>query len=1526
VKNASGCISAATSYTINAVPSAPAAPTATLTQPTCTTPTGTITITSPVPAAGITYSIDGINYTNTTGIFSGLVPNTYNVTVKNASGCISAATSYTINAVPSAPAAPTATLTQPTCTTPTGTITITSPVPAAGITYSIDGINYTNNTGIFAGLVLNTYNVTVKNASGCISAATSYTINAVPSAPATPTATLTQPTCTIPTGTITITSPVPAAGITYSIDGINYTNTTGIFSGLAPNTYNVTVKNASGCISAATSYTINAVPSAPAAPTATLTQPTCTTPTGTITITLPVPAAGITYSIDGINYTNTNGIFSGLVPNTYSVTVKNASGCISAATSYTINAVPSAPAAPAATLTQPTCTTPTGTITITSPVPAAGITYSIDGINYTNTTGIFSGLVPNTYNVTVKNASGCISAATSYTINAVPSAPAAPTATLTQPTCTTPTGTITITSPVPAAGITYSIDGINYTNTTGIFSGLVPNTYNVTVKNASGCISAATSYTINAVPSAPAAPTATLTQPTCTTPTGTITITSPVPAAGITYSIDGINYTNTTGIFSGLVPNTYSVTVKNASGCISAATSYTINTVSSAPAAPTATLTQPTCTTPTGTITITTPAPAAGITYSIDGINYTNATGIFTGLAPNTYNVTVKNASGCISAATSYTINAVLSAPAAPTATLTQPTCTTPTGTITITSPVPAAGITYSIDGINYTNTTGIFSGLFPNTYNVTVKNASGCISAATSYTINAVPSAPAAPTATLTQPTCTIPTGTITITSPVPAAGITYSIDGINYTNTTGIFSGLVPNTYSVTVKNASGCISAATSYTINGVPGLLTPTVTIISTSTSICSGGSVTFTATPINGGSNPTYQWMINGVNVTGQTASTFITSTLANGNIVSVVMTSNDPCANPTTATSNPITITTTSVAPSVTITSNTTSICSGGSVTFTATPTNGGSNPTYQWMINGVNVAGQTASTFITSTLANGNSVSVMMTSNDPCANPTTATSNPIAITTTYVTPSVTITSTSTSICSGGSVTFTATPTNGGSNPAYQWMINGVNVTGQTASTFITSTLANVNIVSIMMTSNDPCANPTTATSNPITITTTSVTPSVTITSSSTSICSGGSVTFTATPTNGGSTPTYQWMINGVNVTGQTASTFITSTLANSNIVSVMMTSNDPCANPTTATSNPITITTTSVTPSVTITSSGTSICSGGSVTFTATPTNGGSTPTFQWMINGVNVTGQTASTFIASTLANGNIVSVMMTGNDPCAISVTPVQSQSITIADATPLLIITNPLLVCEPASIDLTASPVTAGSGAGLTFTYWLDANATIPLVNPGVVAVPGTYYIKAQTAGGCFTIKPVVVSIEQTINGIRYPTVTAMINSPLQLTARNQGATYSYKWSPPTGLNFPNTKDPVFTNNTGLEYLITITSSAGCVTVDTLLVRMDGNNGPAVFVPKAWSPNNDGHNDYLFPFLVNITRIKYFRIYNRWGTKVFETNVVGQGWNGVYKGKPQVMDVYTWSIETEAVNGKIYKSAGTAVLLR
>jgi gliding motility-associated-like protein len=310
-------------------------------------------------------------------------------------------------------------------------------------------------------------------------------------------------------------------------------------------------------------------------------------------------------------------------------------------------------------------------------------------------------------------------------------------------------------------------------------------------------------------------------------------------------------------------------------------------------------------------------------------------------------------------------------------------------------------------------------------------------------------------------------------------------------------------------------------------------------------------------------------------------------------------------------------------------------------------------------------------------------------------------------------------------------------------------------------------------------------------------------------------------------------------------------------------------------------------------------------------------------------MINGVNVAGQTASTFTTTSLSSGSAVSVMMTSNDPCANPVAPVQSQSITITSGAPVLMITNPPAVCAPASVDLTAALVTAGSQAGLVFSYWLDANATTPLTNPNAVMNAGTYYIKVQDAGGCFITKPVNVSIEQKINGIRYPDVTAAANSPLQLNARSPGTGYLYSWSPPTGLNLSNIKDPVFINNTGLEYLIRITSPAGCITVDTQLVKLTPVvqfQTPDIFVPKAWSPNGDGHNDLLFPFLVNITELKYFRIYDRWGQKVFETNSNGKGWDGVYNGKQQLPDVYTWVIEAVGVDGKTIRRSGNAVLLR
>jgi hypothetical protein len=408
--------------------------------------------------------------------------------------------------------------------------------------------------------------------------------------------------------------------------------------------------------------------------------------------------------------------------------------------------------------------------------------------------------------------------------------------------------------------------------------------------------------------------------------------------------------------------------------------------------------------------------------------------------------------------------------------------------------------------------------------------------------------------------------------------------------------------------------------------VTASVTPSVSIsASTGSTICAGTNVTFTATPTNGGT-PSYQWKLNGNNV-GTNSNTYSNSSLVNGDQVSVVMTSSLACASPQTATSNTITMTVTaSVTPSVSISASPGStICAGTNVTFTATPTNGGT-PSYQWKLNGNNV-GTNSNTYSNSSLANGDQVSVVMTSSLGCASPQTATSNTITMTVTAsVTPSVSISaSPGSTICAGTNVTFTATPTNGGT-PSYQWKLNGNNV-GTNSNTYSNNSLAGGDQVSVVMTSSLACASPQTATSNTITMTVTaSVTPSVSISASpGSTICAGTNVTFTATPTNGG-TPSYQWKLNGNNV-GTNSNTYSNSSLVNGDQVSVVMTSSLGCASPQTATSNTITMTVTaSVTPSVSISASpGSTICAGTNVTFTATPTNGG-TPSYQWKLNGNNV------------------------------------------------------------------------------------------------------------------------------------------------------------------------------------------------------------------------------------------------------------------------------------------------------------
>jgi hypothetical protein len=178
-------------------------------------------------------------------------------------------------------------------------------------------------------------------------------------------------------------------------------------------------------------------------------------------------------------------------------------------------------------------------------------------------------------------------------------------------------------------------------------------------------------------------------------------------------------------------------------------------------------------------------------------------------------------------------------------------------------------------------------------------------------------------------------------------------------------------------------------------------TPAVNIISSSTLICAGTSISFTATTINGGILPTYQWKKNGNNV-GTNSNIYSSNTIANGDIISVVLTSNATCASVATANSNSISITVTPLTTAINI-SGTTNVIQGLSTIILSTIINGGTSSAYQWQDSTSahpwqNISG--ASTVsLNYTPTNGNKLRCILISNAACATGISIISNVLAFT-----------------------------------------------------------------------------------------------------------------------------------------------------------------------------------------------------------------------------------------------------------------------------------------------------------------------------------------------------------------------------------------------------------------------------------------------------------------------------------------------------------------------------------------------
>jgi gliding motility-associated-like protein len=312
--------------------------------------------------------------------------------------------------------------------------------------------------------------------------------------------------------------------------------------------------------------------------------------------------------------------------------------------------------------------------------------------------------------------------------------------------------------------------------------------------------------------------------------------------------------------------------------------------------------------------------------------------------------------------------------------------------------------------------------------------------------------------------------------------------------------------------------------------------PEISISSENPYACNCATVTIKAAVSNGGGSSSFQWKINGNNIGGNT-NILISNNLKDGDIITCTYSDNFTCAADGSVIADTIIIGGANGAlPTLSISASADTVCKGTAVTFTAIANHAGTNPVYQWKINNVN-AGTNSAIFLNAGLSDGDIVTCSIKT-DPlftCAAGAGANSNGITIRIIdKLTPSVKIAANTTSICAGSPVTFTATASGAGSNPVYQWKVNGVN-TGTNNKTFSSSSLANNDTISCIV-NTDPsytCALATQAVSDNIVLTVTSGTvPTVAITADRNDVCAGENVTITARAENAGINPTFQWVLN----------------------------------------------------------------------------------------------------------------------------------------------------------------------------------------------------------------------------------------------------------------------------------------------------------------------------------------------------------------------------------------------------------
>jgi hypothetical protein len=665
----------------------------------------------------------------------------------------------------------------------------------------------------------------------------------------------------------------------------------------------------------------------------------------------------------------------------------------------------------------------------------------------------------------------------------------------------------------------------------------------------------------------------------------------------------------------------------------------------------------------------------------------------------------------------------------------------------------PATGLSAT------TGTTVTASPATSTVYSVTGTGANGCTNSATAAVIvNALP------TATITPATSTtFCQGGSVVLNANTGTGLTYqwfnnasAISGATSASYTANASG----SYTVTVTNASTCSSTSTGtvVTVNALPvATITP-----ATATTFCQGGSVVLNA---NTGTGLSYQWRLNGTNITGATTSSY--SANASGSYT-VVVTNTSTCSSTSTAT-----VVTVNALPTSTITPATaTTFCQGGSVVLNA---NTGTGLTYLWRLNGNPISGATSSSY---TANSSGSYTVVVTNASTCSSTSTAT-----VVTVNALPIATITpAAATTFCQGGSVVLNA---NTGAGLSYQWFNNASAISGATSASYTANASGSYTVT---VTNTSTCSSTSTAA-----VVTVNALPTSAITASSaTTFCQGGSVVLNA---NTGTGLSYQWRLNGNPISGATTSSYIANA---SGSYTVVVTNATTCSS-----TSPATVVTVNALPVASISPNGlVEICQGQSIALTA---NGG--VSYLWS------TGAPTQSISVSTEA---LYTVTVTDINGC----TDTESQFVKV-NLLPNIGVNN-ASICLGQSASLTAT-----GGLSYVWSPATGLSATTGSTVTSSTTTNTVYTVTGTGANGCTNSATATVTVNALPVATIIPaTATTFCQGGSVVLNANTGTGLTYQWRL-NGNPISGATSSSYTANASGSYTVVVTNASTCSSTSTAI---------------------------------------------------------------------------------------------------